>query len=297
MRRIIKLSVIFAVGVTLVGGLNGCSGFFKRDNQPTEDDILLGQEGATLWESNLQYVKIVAQDIKSAPANDQPMTMTSNDVRSVLGSVNVIDTKLFKKIEVPLFSAGELQILGTAISSGLSQAKANEDINFVSIGSHAGTLTKDLKTTTGRLFVKDGQLNIIFGLIHEIYMEKDPITGQPIDRRLNPLLPGKRSFDAQPAINVALMPGQAYYQDPKTGKERTDWLIIDIATALTAAKNKQADTALGNVTPELLEDIARNKQNTVNVRSDINNIKEVIFELRDDIDELAKKIEALQAKP
>ncbi len=296
MRSSIRLSFISVVSIALAAGLSGCSSTFKRDSQLTEDDILLAQDGRTLWQAKLQYVKIVNQDVANALPNDQPISLTSDDLRSILQLLTVSGTRLFREVEMPLFSLGELQILGTAISAGLSQTGPNEDINFVSIGSHAGTLAKELKTTTGRVFVRDAKLNIIFGLVHQLYVEKDPITGQPIDQRLNPLLPGNRSSDSAPAIRVALGPGQAYYYDPETGKERTDWLVIDIATALAAIRERETDTT-GLVAPGLLEDIARNKQQARKLRDDITNMKEIIFELQNDIDVLNKKIEASQKKP
>lgn len=97
-------------------------------------------------------------------------------------------------------------------------------------------------------------------------------------------------------IRVALDSGQSFYLDPKTDKERADWLVIDIATVLAEAKKrKTGDTS--SVTPELLEDIARSKQEAGNLREDVGGIKEILFEMSDEIDRLKQQIEELKAKP
>ena len=296
MRKIIKLGSVIAISIMLAGGLTACGGgMFTRDKAPTEDDVLLGQEGRTLWESGLQYVKIVNRDMAGV-ANQHPEALTSDEMRTVLRSLFVIEKKLFKKTEAALFSRSEVQILSTALSSGLGQAQTNEDVNFVSIGSHAGTIAKERKTNTGRVFISDGRLNIIFGLVHELYKTKDIATGQEIDRRLHPLLPGKRSFDSKPNVRVALDKGQSYYLDPETGKERADWIIIDIATVLQAAKeHKTGDTS--TVTPELLDDIAQSKQDAANLRHDVGKMKEIIFDMSDEIQRLKEQLEESKPTP
>ncbi|MDB2705226.1 hypothetical protein N9Y67_01650 [Pseudomonadota bacterium] len=293
MRKIVKLGRTIVISMMIAGGLTACGGgLFTPDKEPTEDDILLGQSGRTLWETGLQYVKIVNRDVVGG-ANEHPESLTSDQVRTVLSSLYVVEEKLFKTTEAPLFSRSELQILSTALSSGFAQAQSNEDINFVSIGSHSGAIAKEKKTTTGRVFISDGRLNIVFGLIHELYRDKDIATGTEIDRRLHPLLPGKRSFDSEPEVRVALDKGQSYYLDPKTGKERSNWIVIDIATVLaTAQERKAGDT--GTVTPELLEDVARSKQDSANLRHDVGSMKEIIFEMSEEIESLKKQLETLK---
>ncbi|MDH5357529.1 MAG: hypothetical protein OEY48_01380 [Gammaproteobacteria bacterium] len=296
MRQFVKFGGIIAVSLVLLTGMSGCGGgLFTPDKPASEADILLGQDGHTLWESNLQYVKIVNRDMAGL-ANEHPAALTAEELRTVLSSLYVSKRVVLKQVEDPLFSIGELQILSTAIANGLGQAQPEEDINFVTIGAHRGAIAKERKTNSGRVFISGGRLNIIFGLVHEEFREKDRATGQEIDRRLHPLLPGTRLADSKPNIRVVLDKGQSYYLDPETGKERTDWLVIDIATVLATAKErKEGDT--GDVSPELLEDVARSKQATGNLRHDVSNIKEILFELSDEIERLKQQIEELKSKP
>lgn len=293
MHKLVKLGSVIAISTILVGGLTACGGLLTRDKPKTDAEIIQGQEGRTLWESKLQYVKIVDRDLQGL-ANEHPASLSTDELRTVLSSLYVGESSFFKKKEVPLFAMSELHILSTAIANGLSQASPSDDINFVSIGSHQGMMAKESKTTTGRVFISGGRLNIVFGLVHENYSEKDKLTGQEIDRRLHPLVPGTRKYEANLHTRIALDKGQSLYLDPETGKERADWLIIDIATVLaTAAERGGKDD--GKVSPELLEDVARSKQEASNLRDDVSNIKAILFEMSDEIEELKKQLEAAKA--
>ncbi|MBE9532648.1 MAG: hypothetical protein IMF04_00875 [Proteobacteria bacterium] len=294
MRKLVKLGSVIAISAVLVSGLTACGGgLLTRDKPKTDAEIVMGQEGRTLWESKLQYVKIVDRDVAGL-ANDHPVSISAEEMRTVLSSLYVGDDGFFKKKEVPLFAMSELHILSTAVANGLSQASPGDDINFVSIGSHQGMMAKEAKTTTGRIFMSGGRLNVIFGLVHENYSEKDKLTGQQIDRRLHPLLPGKRKFESDLTTRIALDKGQSLYLDPETGKERADWLIIDVATVLAAAAERTGQDD-GKVSPELLEDVARSKQEASNLRDDVSNIKAILFEMSDEIEALKKQLEAAKA--
>ncbi len=297
MRQFVKYSGVLAISILLSAGLTGCGGgMFTADKAKTEAEILQGQDGRTLWEAqaHLQYVDIVDRDM-AGPANGHPTIITADELRSVLGSLYVNELFGITRRDVPLFSPGELQTLGIALANGLRQADGNEDINFVINGKHRGLISSETKTNTGRVFIgADGRLNIIFGLIHEEFRTHEKSTGQPIDRRLHPLNPGKRKFDSKPGVRVSIDKGQAYFIDPKTGKERTDWIVLDIATVLAAAKNRKSGDD-GTVSPELLEDVARSKQETGNLRDDVSSIKEILFEMSDEIESLKQQIKDMKA--
>jgi len=281
--------------LALTGGLTGCGGMFTSDRPKSGEELLQGQDGKTLWEAQvgLQYVKIANQDSSAIP-NEQPIILSSDEMRTVLSSLYVTETVRFKQVELPLFAIGELQVLSTTLASGLAQAQPGEDVTFVTIASHPGTFADERKTNSGRVFMSGGRLNIIFGMIHEEFREIDKQTGVEIDRRLHPLRPGTRNSDSDPAVRIALDKGQSYYLDPRTGKERTDWIVIDIATVIaTAAERKAGDQ--GDVSPELIKDVAQSKQDAGNLRQDVNNIEEMIFDMNAEMDRLKRKIEELEA--
>jgi hypothetical protein len=289
MRGIVKYSATIVTVVMLSVGLSGCGNPLKKD----EPEIAV--TGKNVFESGLQTVKIVERDAAGV-ANEHPLSISAENMRTVLESLYVTDTILFNKRQTPLFSAGELQILGGALSSGLSRAEPNQDVTFVTIGAHQGAFAKERETNSGRVFYSGGQLHIIFGLVRELYRDKDPVTNQPIDRRVDPLLPGTRRLDSAPSKRIALDNGQAYYIDPKTGKERSDWIVLDIPTILSTMAERKASTSEGFLSPELREDIARNKQETSNLREDMANIKEVLFEMSDKLDKLQKELDTMKSE-
>lgn len=289
MRGILRYSAMIATVAVLSLGLSGCGNPLKKDEPQ------ISAAGKTVFEAGLQYVKIVDRDVAGI-ANDHPFSISSDNMRTVLESLYVTETVLFNERQSPLFSAFELQILSSGLSSGLARAESNEDVTFVTIGAHQGALAKEKQTNTGRVFYSGGRLNIIFGKVREEYLDKDPYTGQQIDRRVNPLRPGTRRVDSEPEIRVALDNGQSYYIDPETGKERTDWIVIDVPTVLATMAERRASTQDGTLSPELREDIARNKQETINLREDMANIKEVLFEMSDKLDKLQKELDSMKTE-
>lgn len=273
----------------MIAGLSACGGGASK--QSAEDDIFLeGQQGQVLFESSLQYVEIVPRDVTGS--NQHPANYSVEQMRDVLSSLYITQRVLLREEQIPLFSPGELQTLSSTLSRGLSVAEPDEDINFVLLGVHQGMLARERKSNSGRVFLDQaGRLNIIFGLVQEDYRDTDQYTGQRIDRRVNPLKPGTRRTDSDPSNQVALDSGQAYYQDPDTGRERTDWLVIDIPTVLAAAAERRGEAAQGEVSPQLLEDVARNKRDNQILRDDMANIKEILFELTDEIEQLKQELQ------
>lgn len=290
MQGIVKYSSIIALSMAMTVGLSACGNPFSKKSG-NDNDVVMSQTGSVLWESSLQYVRLVERD--QPGSNQHPLPINADDMRDILSSLYVNQRVLLRTQQVPLFSPGELQILSSTLAQGLARAKPNEDITFVTLGVHAGAIAAERKTNSGRVFIDEtGRLNIIFGLVHEEYRDKDQYTGQKIDRRVNPLLPGNRRADSQPSTRVALDNGQSYREE--NGSERSDWLVIDIPTVLAAAAERKGQEATGALTPEMREEIARTKRQTDNLTDDVANIKEILFEMSDQIEQLKQQLEERQ---
>lgn len=289
MRGLVKYSGIVALSMTMMLGLSACGGSSNKAEVP---EVIVTDDAKILYETGLQYVKVIKRDVPGV-ANQHPVQIAEDDMRTVLSSLYVTDRVLFRDRQTPLFAPGELQILSSGLSRGLAIAEPGEDLTYVTIDMHPGAISRESKTNTGRVFIdSQGRLNIIFGLVQELYRERDPITRQEIDRRVNPLLPGTRKFDSDPALQVALDNGQSYYTDPETGEERSDWLVIDIPTVLATARERAGEATEGSLTPELREDIARNKRDNQILRDDMANIKEILFEMSAEIEALREELKA-----
>ena len=130
------------------------------------------QKGQDLWSFQDQYVRIVPQrkiDGAMPAPNDQPVQIDPLKLRQVLGAIDLWGKKgIFSDDQdtTPVFSASELDILARAIAEGLAQAKPDQDVTFWIVGMHEGTFTKEQEGIAGRVFYKDGKLNLIFGDLH-----------------------------------------------------------------------------------------------------------------------------------
>ncbi len=293
MRGLVKYSGIVALSMTMMLGLSACGGSSNKTEVP---EVIVTDDAKILYETGLQYVKVIPRDVPGV-ANQHPFQIAEDDMRTVLSSLYVSDRVFFQDRQIPLFAPGELQILSSGLSRGLAIAESGEDLTYVTIDMHPGAISRESKTNSGRVFIdSQGRLNIIFGLVQELYRERDPITRQEIDRRVNPLLPGTRKFDSEPALQVALDNGQSYYVDPETGEERTDWLVIDIPTVLATARERAGESAEGTLSPELREDIARNKRDSQILRDEMANIKEILFEMSAEMEALREELKAKDAE-
>lgn len=247
----------------------------------TKERVEGGEKGRVLWEAGEQYVRLDSN--AKAVANQHPAAVTAEEMRTILESILVPERRFISKQLNPVFSPGEVQVLSVALSQGLALAQPNQDITFVTIGSHQGTFAKVRKANTGRVFFKNDKLHIIFGMLHHEVRDQDRQTGAQVDRRLNPFVVGSRRFETKLSSTVALEEGQAFYLDPESGEEREDWLVLDIPSVLA----KSGDDAVeGQVDSALREEIARSKQETENLKEDLANVKEVLFELKEDLLEL-----------
>ncbi len=216
--------------IVMGGGVSGCSYLpFIHSDKP-EDKVV-----RSLWSSGEQFVQIERQDRQTgAPVrpNDHVSEISVDRMRNALASIEILPTGKDKPI--PMFNEDELKILGEYIPVGLALSGPEDDVTFAIIGHYAEALgfLKKREVTTGRVFYKDGQINIIFGDIHR---ELKETMGVPEDRRLNPFLPGSR------ARIVGIQEGVLV---PKEGGEifagiRNDW----IAFPLKASESSVAATA------------------------------------------------------
>ncbi len=205
-------------------GVVGCS-LFRSSVDDTKSD-------RTIWHSREQNIRIVKQDVIKGGAytpNDQPVILESSQIRRALASLEVRPDKGEKPI--PVFTEPELETLGSKLSEGLSLAGPDEDVTFVIVGLRKSLygLAKQRKVTTGRVFYREGKLNIIFGkMIDDIRDEKVHDYRADNDFRLNPLVPGSRD---KPVSHVWVLEEEPDMQFYAGGDMlRSDWVVLDLAS-------------------------------------------------------------------
>jgi hypothetical protein len=169
-----------------------------------------------LWQSSDQFVTMELQDsVSTNPVqpNDHPIELTLDRITAILASIDIQATDDGKP--EPLFTRSAVQVLAPHLLQGLRQASPKEDVTFAVIGLHNALhgLAKSPKVTTGRVFYKEGRLNIIIGLAQQEVRDRD-------DRRLFPFTPGVRQ---KPSEGEWQLLAQA-----RKGctLERKDWVIF-----------------------------------------------------------------------
>jgi hypothetical protein len=218
-KRIVWLITVLMLPMCLV--TSGCSlgnSLFKSSDTSTVN------KDRTIWHSREQNVRIEKQDgMKGGmiAQNDHPIMLEPGQIRSALASLEVRLTQADKP--VPVFTGPELDVLGKQLSEGLVQAGPDEDVTFVVVGQRRAVygLAKQRKVTSGRVFYKEGKLNIIFGsMVDDLKEHTDP--------RLEPHTPGSRTRPASHAWILEDEPDMQFY----AGGDmiRSDWLMLDLAS-------------------------------------------------------------------
>ena len=177
-----------------------------------------------IWERVDQFVALEKQDGVSSPRNDHPVKLAAETAHAIFGNLQV--QMKGSRQPVPVFTEGELETLGDALPLGLGQAGPDEDVTFALIGNHPAVFgLKQPMVTTGRLFVRDGQLNLILGTVHEAVNDKE-------DRRLRPFIPGSRTTAGIPEWRVTAKSGESVQME----SGRPDWLVLSLAAPAPAVQ-------------------------------------------------------------
>jgi len=220
-----KLVIVCLVCV----GLVGCS---------TLKSITSNTDSMQLFKSRDQFVRIIKQDsVKGAktPVNGHPVSLDEGQIRMAFNSLEFMSPG--KEGSSPVFEDAELDVLARYLPTALAQAGPGEDVAFAVVGNFKAVygLAKEQMYTSGRVFYREGKLNIIFGEIHGKYWPN-------ADRRLHPLAPGSRSKPTVHTWALLIQPDQEFHSGPEG--QRTDWVVLDLASmeARAAMGEKAATT-------------------------------------------------------
>ncbi len=164
-----------------------------------------------------------------APDNAHPFSISADALRQTLANLKV-EGSISMSAE-PIFTDKELEEIVPHLVAALARAGPKEDVTFAVTGRHGFLGEYSSKSvTTGRLFVRDRELNIIFRLMHELYEGGElgggvpPLVGAP------PFPPGSRAYRSDRVWRV--VPGSGRRAD-----RRSDWVMLD-TTTLPAPQEK-----------------------------------------------------------
>lgn len=197
--------------------------YVSGEQTPKEDIV------STLWDAGERgYVRIVRMEDAAQGLNDHPVNLTPGQIRDVLGELRVANGKqvgdvlgqLISKKEkdsVPVFTEDQLDRIAEPLAAALAQAGPRQEVTFAVAGEE-GLLQGVFQSpvlTTGRVFYKNGQLNVIFGLVHNKYRDQLRATGV-----LRAYTPGSR---ARQLTDRTILPDEAMQY---ASGERQDWIQV-----------------------------------------------------------------------
>lgn len=236
------------IAVFLFAAIAGCS-IFGSDGRSAESiDQKIDKE---VWRMRDMYVRLEAQDkLKGAAVapNQHPVNIAPEQLYNAFAQITVKTDEKYGYL--PLFSEFELKTLSNNVSTALAEASPAEDVTFALVGWHKGGGglfgAAVQQVTTGRVFYQNGQVNLILGDAHRDVQEGENFASQPAqtgDRRLDPFVPGMRSFTRPHKWQIAAASNSGVYSAP--GGQRHDWLVFS-AQALAAAPPPAEDRPTNN---------------------------------------------------
>lgn len=182
---------------------------------------------AVIWEGNDQAVVLAPQNDETAPPNDHPATVSALDVERMLAGLRLRHAD--QETDMPpvaLFNADQIEILGEALATGLSRATPSQDVTFSIIGAHRlspDAFVRRNRLTAGRVFFREGKLNVIFGELQSPYRKKN-IYGR-VEQDFSPREYGSRTTMAEQ--ESILITGTATRLHEGDGGLRYDWVVFD----------------------------------------------------------------------
>jgi putative oligomerization/nucleic acid binding protein len=198
-----------------------------------------GDDDNVIWKIGLnQYIKYASQDSSKFGKNEHPVILDEKEVAYALKALEYEEKSLlsFTEQSRTVFTSLQLKVLSQSLSKGLKHAKPEQDIIFVLEKSKNKLLgLKDKTFNAGRVFYKDGKLNIIMGDYEYFRSEAFEKTYDPGGQGAVPYTFnfGKRTRQSKAFENIHFNATGIEIKQ-LNGEPRHDWLIIDIKKASAA---------------------------------------------------------------
>lgn len=170
-----------------------------------------------LWEEGNDYVQLE----KVSAANQHPVTFSAEQLTTLLGHFYMRNGN---KEPAPYFSQDEIGRITPELVRLFAKAKPGEDIDFGTSFRPGNFILAPRELNAGRLFVENGQLNLLIGTC----AGAQDIAYVQTFGKLRELDHGSRSKPVG-KLGCELLAGN----DAEQVNNRTDWLRLNINAALT----------------------------------------------------------------
>lgn len=293
-----RLVVTLVALATLTGGARAdlFGGLFAEKLEPT----------SVVWELQEQYIRLVAHD--EGPPNDHPVSLSPGEVVAALASVQIWEEGgIFRNEERSrVFDTSMAKLLGTYVAKALASAAPNEDVNFLLRGYQdvALDIAKTRYWHSGRVFYRDGRLNVILGEYRkQLDKGKRNVEGSfgilEEDLRDVYFNPGFR--DKHNKLDGRVIVANGVELARVDGEQRTDWFVIDVPTAARAYAESQVDPEERREEERLKAEAAKRTLETREMKTELARLRSELKELQDNrgggasLETIEQRLETLMA--
>lgn len=172
-----------------------------------------------IWQGDpFGFVTTVKAPPKVSPPSQAPEKL---DVAQLSGALSKLQVRRGDDRKAgPVFVGNELKVLAPQLAKALKVLQAGQDVVFAVTGrTNPQNAFEELRVVTGRMFFSNGDLNVIFGLMHGEFQGEFRATGM-----LKAFNPGYRS--RRESTGWALVP----QGDVKlASSQRSDWAVLSPA--------------------------------------------------------------------
>jgi hypothetical protein len=208
-------------------------GSTARGNQVrVEKDSAAGRVVATVYEGRFSYVRIETRE-PGAALNQHPFEVAPAALRVILEQARLAGGKAES-----LFSTKQLDEITGPLATALGRATAEQDVS-IAVSDQFGFLGSlaSRSVTTARLFRRDGQLQLIAGLVRRDFESQFRGSGYLIAFE-----PGQRAKPVERTAKLAVAAG--------TGSSvRDDWLALNTRVVAAAPAAPAAAGAATTAAP------------------------------------------------
>lgn len=137
-----------------------------------------------IWKNQVDYVSV--SSLEGATNNNHPASVPAEKIARILSQVQVQDSpynpenSFWDDDELNLqrvFTDREIDLLGKKISEGLGRIKTNEVLKFSVSDYRSSFIGRKRLSVSGTAFLKDQQLNVLFGTVHGDLLAKQSRSG------------------------------------------------------------------------------------------------------------------------
>jgi len=212
--------------------LTGCAG----GGQPT----FAPGERQMLWQDSDGFAALGPIETSGAPDNDHPVSFSPARIERALAALDAREGSggLFSLGDArvrPVFSLEMIDRLAEPIARGMNRAGPRQDVIFSISGFRGFSFTDDIGETvmvSGRVFHRDGRLNVIIGQLNESVktIASRQSSGNPKATPSAKVKEVIRKRSAQPGTRAdSLASGWALLDEQgiALASAREDWAVID----------------------------------------------------------------------